>query len=167
MNKYLSEKILLFCALLFTACKTETQEYISTFSQQLSDGKSIEVKRSDQFKQYYGIVTGIKWNDSHSFQYEFMLKPDDIQWKGMTDQVPQRLSFCGEELYLLVKGEKVIVDTAKIDSIPKVVKTHLYFKNVDKRYFFNWFGDQYFEEIDSLKFYESRKNCKEENIPVQ
>jgi hypothetical protein len=158
---------LLFCLALFITCKTETQKYTTTFNKKISDEISIEVMREDNYQQFYGILSGINWSNNHSFHYEFSIKPDDSKWVGADGQLPQKIFFCDKDIYLLAKGEKVLIDTANVNAIPNVIEVSLYYKNVDNRYFFKLFGDQFFEAIDSTKFYTSKINCKEENIPVQ
>ncbi len=151
--------------LLLTNCRTEHKGYESTFSKQYPNENKIEVLRKDNYEQYFGIFSGHNYGGSHSFSYEFTIYPDQHKWKGAMNQVPRKIVFCEDKIFLAISEEKVKVDSLHPNEEPIRMDTVLYFENKDERYFFNWFGDQFFVPVDSSNYLLQKNNCTEEAIP--
>ncbi len=154
-------------ALLFvlSMCHTDTEIYRSTFRREYKNGKSIEVIREDQIKTRTGLITGTNSGTTDEFTYQFTIKPDDYKWQGYINQAPLALIFCEDQAYMRATERVYRYDSLYSDGHFK--DTTLYFKNVDKRYFFKLFGDQYFEAMDSVAYLESKTKCSEVTIPIK
>ena len=150
---------------LLVMCTSDTQVSHTAFRRKFENGRSVEVVREDRSIRFKGILTGADYGGVNDFQYEFITQPDEYSWKGNMNQVPVELIFCDDDTYL-----KVTERIAKYDSLygtPHFKDTALYFKNVDDRYFFKFFGEQYFREADSIDYYSKKLKCKEAQLPVQ
>jgi hypothetical protein len=155
--------ILFALLLIFTMCTSKTEVYVTTFNQQYSNGRSIDVTREDRYTKWKGVFTGIDYGGENTFYYSFNVLPDKYAWEGKANQVPLALVFCPDNIYLKVT-ERIV----KYDSLygPAHFKdTTLYFKNIDERYFFKLLGDQYFAEADSVEYDETKIRCKEVSVP--
>ncbi len=167
MNSKISICIFVCYLVVFNACKTKTETYTTNFTLRYANGKTIDVSRTDSFNHYIGIYSGKEYSESHYYNYDFEITPDACKWKGANRQVPQKILFCDDAIYIQVFGEKVLIDSTNFNATPSVVDAKLYFKNIDNRYLFNLLGDQFFEAIDSVLYKEKRKLVKEERIPFQ
>ena len=145
------------------ACTTKTAVYESQFNKAFTNGQTIFVKRTDEVSRSYGAVTGHLYGQSHSFSYHFTLDPDDIVWTGLTRETPKDVLFCGDDLYVKTNLQQVNVDS--VTQATTVVVTSGYYKNIDKRYFFKLFGDQYFVTVDSAEYQSKKSNGQEEHVP--
>jgi hypothetical protein len=159
MKVYVIVIVLFLC----TTCTTKTQVYVSTFSTKYDNGRSIDVKREDRYTRWTGYFSKIDYGQTNSFSYSFNIHPDDYEWEGLMNQVPLELIFCSNDTYLKVTERIVRYDS--LYSAGEFKDTTLYFKNVDDRYFFNLFGDQYFIAADSTDYQERSIKCKQVLIP--
>jgi hypothetical protein len=153
--------VLLF---ILTMCSHNTEVYQSTFKKKYANGKAIEVVREDRVTKWKGMLTGTDYGGTNTFTYKFNIEPDDSKWEGSYNQVPLALVFCDNETFLKVT-DRII----KYDSLygPGTFKdTTLYFKNVDERYFFKLFGEQYFVDSDSVSYLQIKTKCNEVPVPV-
>ncbi|MEJ0031617.1 MAG: hypothetical protein WDO15_15130 [Bacteroidota bacterium] len=153
-------------ALLFIlcTCSSNTEVYQSRFTREYENGKSIEVIREDRVTKWTGMITGKDYGGTSTFTYQFNVEPDDYKWEGLVNEAPLALVFCGDET-LLRTTERII----KYDSLydPGTFKdTTLYYKNVDERYFFKWFGEQYFVGTDSVTYEQTKVKCSEVLVPI-
>ena len=157
----------LFVALLFTLamCSHSTRHYERTFQKKSQNGKAIKVTRKDEVTTWTGMITGKDYGDTNTFNYEFNIEPDDSEWKGSVNQVPLALVFCDNETFLKVADR--IVNYDSLYGPPTFKDTTLYFRNVDERYFFKMFGEQYFVDSDSVAYLESKAKCNEVAVPVK
>lgn len=149
--------------LLLAACSHDTSVYQSKFSKKYQNGKSIDVVREDEVTQWTGMITHANYGRTETFTYKFNIEPDDYKWEGLANQAPLALIFCGDDTFL-----KTTLRTIKYDSLygeGQVKDTTIYFKNVDKRYFFKLFGEQYFTESDSATYHQVKTKCSEVPVP--
>jgi len=144
-------------------CTTKTEVYESQLNKEFKNGQTIFVKRTDEVSRSYGAITGHLYGESHNFRYQFTINPDEIVWNGMSREVPKKIIFCKDNLYLKSNTEQVTTD-----SVTQAITVSMvpgYYKNVDKRYFFKLFGDQYFVVVDSTEYQSKKINCQEEDVP--
>jgi hypothetical protein len=159
--------LLCVCLLAIHACTTKTDVYTTNFAVQYANGKSIDVTRTDNIDHIVGIYSGKEYRQDHTFNYSFIINPGEHKWNGISKQIPQKLLFVKDDIYLVVLGEKVKIDTTDPQAIPQVLSTLLYFKNNDDRFLFNWFGEQKFVPVDSTNYADQLKVGTEERIPYQ
>ena len=147
--------IILLCV---AACESSTQVREKITVSELPDGYIIHVKKIDSETTRVGALTGHKYGTSHSYIYQFTLSPGQIYWYGGS-KVPQEIILCNREIY---------IHYLQLDSLGKpeefkyVIQSH-YDKHVDKRYFFNLFGEQYWVS-DTEPANINTSGCKKSDI---
>jgi hypothetical protein len=155
---------LLFLLSVSICCTTKkTEVYESQQNKEFKNGQTIFVKRTDELTRSYGAVSGRLYGEEHKFRYQFTINPTEVVWNGLLGEVPKKILYCGNILYLKTSMEQV-----STDSVTQTVSVNTspgYYKNVDKRYFFKWFGEQYFVMIDSLEYQSKKISCQEEDVP--
>ena len=149
------------------SCRTNTETHVLKLSKTYSNGKTVDLVREDSYTKYTGILSGIHWGDNHSFTYTLVINPDNYKWVGATGQFPSKLLFCKEDVFLKIKEERVKIDTSSINATPLIIDTSVYYKNIDNRYFFDLFGDQYFVPTDSNEYAIYRRLGVEEIVPFE
>jgi hypothetical protein len=148
---------------LLVACSSNTDVYTSTFHQSYDNGRSIEVVREDRVTKWKGLLTGTNYGETNNFDYSFTTEPDGYEWRGLTNQAPLALIFCGDETFLKVTER--VVERDSLYGPVNLADKMFYFKNVDERYFFKLFGQQYFVASDSIQYQESLAKCGEVPVP--
>ncbi len=119
-------------------------EFQTTLSKNLGNGKTLILFRMDSYEKNVGMITGHNYGVTHTYKYSFKIKPENIEWKGYIEAEPKKIIFCLNEL-VLVTFEDVYAEDNEQKAIKK--RMNRYFKHVDNRYFFNFFGEQYWLEI--------------------
>ena len=146
------------------SCTTKTEVYESQLATEFKNGQTIFVKRTDELTRSFGAITGHLYGEDHNFRYQFTIKPDEIAWSGLSREIPKDILFCDDALYLKTSIEQVNTDS--VTRAVTVVGMPGFYKNVDKRYFFKLFGEQYFVVADSLEYQSEKINCQEEHVPA-
>jgi len=145
------------------ACTTKTEVYESQQVKELKNGETLFLKRTDELTRSYGAITGHLYGENHKFRFRFTLKPSEVEWTGLMGETPQYILDCGDDVFL-----KTTMEQVKTDSLTQAITVKQipgYYKNVDKRYFFQLFGEQYFVIADSLEYQSKKTNCQEEHVP--
>ncbi len=165
-----------------TACDSKTKESINRKSVDLGGNQRIVITQKFKTTRYRGKLTGTDYGTKTSFDYTFKVLPGGIKWRGKSS-VPKHLLICKNTYYLHFMYKRGFTkDTSNID-MEKLRKTNYkkyakykhtivafrvideYSVHVDKRYFFKWFGDQYWNSIKKSVYENAKKTCQEKSIP--
>lgn len=163
--------ILLFLiSSIISSCDTKTVKKMDVQTQLLPNGNQITVEKTNSETSFTGIFTKHSYGTTHTFRYIFLINPDNIKWSGGSGE-PKNILFCKDTLYMKYLKEKS-VSVEYIDSIDNQTKekyydtiVEVYQQHVDERYFFNLFGNQYWIDIPSEKYYRKKEECPEYLIP--
>lgn len=166
--KYTLSSIFLFLFLLIGCHReTETIEDIQTII--VGNNQNLEVKKTDRNTTSIGIITNHNYGTTHNYSYELTLN-DDIYWYGGSHE-PKQILFDNTNVYLRYLHQKRY-STFSIDTLTQDTISSSYYKveedyqkHIDERYFFNWFGKDYWVNIDSIEYYSLRKGGQEFEIP--
>jgi hypothetical protein len=166
VGRFIGGRIKALMPLFFLAlpnCTTKTEVYESQLAKEFKNGQTIFVKRTDELTRSYGALTGHLYGENHSFRFQFTIEPSEIEWTGLSGEAPKHILYCGDDLFLKTTMEQVNTDS--VTQTITIVQIPGYYKNVDKRYFFKLFGEQYFVIADSLEYQSKKINCQEEHVP--
>lgn len=165
-KKYISY---LFLLLLFS-CNSETTSKTYITNKELSNGISIEVEKINEEHSHIGIFSKHDYGSTHSYSYNLLIRDSDISWNGGSGE-PKHLMFCEDSIFLNSYKEKLFTN----DSLMKVDTTlsyesyyevvEVFQKHIDKRYFFNLLGDDYWVDISSSSYISKKNICDEYNVP--
>jgi hypothetical protein len=89
------------------------------------------------------------YNQKSTYQYSLTLSPNDIQWTGNIDVVPKNILICKNEKYLRYVQ----------------YRTDAYAKHVDRRYFFNYFGNQWWRIVPESEYTKAEEKCVNLLVP--
>lgn len=168
-SKTLKYSTLLFLSFFLLSChsKTEKVEHIQSITVQ--NGKSLEIKKTDRNTTSIGIITSHNYGTTHQYSYEMTLD-GDIYWYGGSHE-PKQILFHNEQVYLKFLYQKRY-NTSTLDTLINETKTSHYYKteedyqkHIDERYFFNWFGKDYWLNIDSMEYHSLQKVGQEFEVP--
>lgn len=155
---------------LITGCRSKTTERIDITNKLLGKDKHLEVQKTNRNTTHIGVITNSNYGTTHSYSYKFTVNNGDIDWDGGTAE-PKHLLFCKDSVYIHYLKEKYISVKSK-DSIGNIVEKDGYYAvqdvfevYIDKRYFFKFFGDDYWVEVSSEKYNLQKESCTEYNIP--
>ncbi|WP_378179236.1 hypothetical protein [Aquimarina sp. SS2-1] len=171
MKKFICTPIFGFALIfLFTDCKSKTEERVDITNKLFENNKHLEVKKTNKNTTYTGLITNSNYGTSHHYSYKLTVNNGDVNWSGGTAE-PKHLLFCKDSIYIHYLKEKYIPINAK-DSIENKVEKGGYYEvqdvfevYVDKRYFFKFFGDDYWLEISSERYNLQKESCTEYSIP--
>ncbi|WP_299259780.1 hypothetical protein [uncultured Aquimarina sp.] len=165
MKKLIYVWILSF-VFLFIDCKSKTTERIDITNTLLGNDKHLEVEKTNKNTTYTGFITNSDYGTSHSYSYKLTVNNGDVNWDGGTAE-PKHLLFCKDSIYIHYLKEKYISVEPK-DSVKKegyYATQDVYEVYIDKRYFFKFFGDDYWVEVSSEKYDLQKESCTEYSVP--
>ncbi len=171
-NKFTVIKILLLIGFVYvwSGCNTHTEERVDKQEKVLPNKKHITVEKITKETTSVGIFTNHNYGTSHSYRYKFLIQPEDINWDGGSGE-PKQLLFCKDTIYMRYLKKKNI-QIQYIDSVDNTMKTkhhwetkEVFQKHIDERYFFNFFGKDYWVDISPENYVSLKKSCKEYDIP--
>ncbi len=167
--KFKKSAIIWLISTLFFACKPEVERYPVSFNKIWDNGMHIQVDKINQNTKMVGLLSKKVYRTTHTYSYSLMVDDGDINWEGGSAE-PKHLLLCNDSIYLHSLKLKV-QHTDPTDSLSSrkqaayYVIEHAYQVYIDERYFFNWFGDDFWVDV-SPEIYEQRKvECVEYPIP--
>lgn len=150
-------------------CSTETEKRIDITNKLFPNGKYITVKKTNEDKTSIGIFTKSNYGTKHSFSYEFSVDKGNLNWNGGSGE-PKHILFCKDTTFVHSLKEKSI-KIQYTDSIDNTIKYNYHYeiqdvfeKHIDERYFFKFFGDEYWVEISLENYLLKKESCDEYNI---
>ncbi|WP_152537489.1 hypothetical protein [Aquimarina pacifica] len=156
--------------LLCLGCKQKTVERVDITNKLLGNDKHLEVKKTNKSTTLTGVITNSNYGTTHSYNYALTVDGGAINWLGGTAE-PKHLLFCKDTTYIHFLEEKYI-SIASRDSLGNLEEKDGYYKvqdvfeaHIDKRYFFNFFGDEYWVEISRDQYNLKKERCVEYEIP--
>lgn len=165
MHKFIVKQtayLVVILSILCSSCNSETQETLDKTREVLPNGKHLVVDKTNKETTSTGIFTKHNYGTIHSYRYKVSVNPGDIIWDEHSGE-PKSIVFHKDTTYIRYLKEKSI-QTAYIDSTDNTTKYNhhyeiqeFYQKHIDERYFFNFFGTEYWKEI-SAEDYSSVKN---------
>lgn len=151
------------------SCRSKTEKIVNIETVIFENGKRLEINKTDRNTSSIGIFSNHNYGVTHQYSYELTLD-NDIDWIGGSHE-PKQILFNEEDVYLRFLQKKRY-NTSSIDSLTLETKTSHYYttkenyqKHIDERYFFNWFGKDYWVNVDSLEYHSLRKAGQEFEIP--
>ncbi|WP_405292535.1 hypothetical protein [Algibacter sp. Ld11] len=155
---------------LFISCDYEDKEIIDKMNTVLSNGRHLEVEKTTTLSTAIGLFSGHNYGTTHRFTYKLRIEPEDVTWDGGSGE-PKSLLFFKDTTYIYFLKEKVIRKTYT-DSITNTLKEDsyteihaFYQKHIDMRYFFKFFGDDYWVDIPHKDFNAIKHFSNEFAIP--
>ena len=159
-----------FMFIFFMGCRSKTTERIDVTNTLLGNDKHLKVTKTNKNTTYRGVITNSNYGTSHSYSYELTINKDDMYWNGGTAE-PKHLLFCKDSIYIHYLKEKYISVQSK-DSLGNIVNKEGYYEvqdifevYIDKRYFFKFFGDDYWLQIPSKRYNLLKESCIEYIVP--
>ncbi|WP_103865578.1 hypothetical protein [Aquimarina sp. I32.4] len=165
-------KVLFFVLVLglFGNCTSKTITKVDKTKKILENGKHLVVEKINKNTSYKGVLTKHIYNSTHQYTYSFTVDRGDVNWDEGAGE-PKHILFCNKEVYVHYLKEKYTSITHK-DTLGNQVLDSSYFKveeafelYVDKRYFFNFFGDEYWVEVTPETYEQKKETCNEYDIP--
>ncbi|MBQ4801837.1 hypothetical protein J8L88_03160 [Aquimarina sp. MMG015] len=155
---------------LITSCRSKTTERIDITNTLLGNDTHLVVEKTNKSTTHRGIITNSNYGTTHSYSYKLTVNNGDVNWNGGTAE-PKHLLFCKDSTYIHYLKEKYISIKSK-DSAGNIVEKDGYYEvqdvfevHVDKRYFFKFFGDEYWIEIPLESYNLKKGSCTEYTVP--
>lgn len=155
---------------LFSNCTSKTETNIDNTNILLGNGKHLEVQKINKSTNHVGILSKHNYGTTHHYEYKFTIDKGDVNWNGGSGE-PKNLLFCKDSIYLHYLKEKY-VSIQNRDTINSQIRTDKDYKvievfevYIDNRYFFNFFGDDYWIEITPESYASKKMSCDEFSIP--
>jgi len=152
------------------SCKSTTTERVDVTNKLLGNNIHLKVEKTNTNITTTGILTKSNYGTSHSYNYKLTVNDGDIHWDGGSAE-PKHILFCNDTTYIHTLKEKYVVMKSK-DSIGNMVEKEGYYEikntyeaHVDKRYFFKFFGDEFWVEITEEKYNTKKESCNEYDVP--
>jgi hypothetical protein len=169
LSKIFKVSFLIFSIYNLLSCRNETEEIKTIKSIEFGQGQHLEVIKTDKNTTSYGILTNYNYGTRHQFSYDLKIG-NDIEWKGGS-QEPKEISIINGTYYLRYLHQQSHLKT-EIDTVLQDTTTNVYYtieegfqKHIDKRYFFKWFGEDYWVNMDSSTYYSDIKQVEVYQIP--
>jgi len=151
------------------SCRSKTEKIVNIETVIFENGKRLEINKTDRNTSSIGIFSNHNYGVTHQYSYDLTLD-NDIDWIGGSHE-PKQILFNEEDVYLRFLHKKRYT-TSMLDTITQESKTSFEYKveqgfqrHIDERYFFKWFGEDYWVNIDSNFYYSQQKVGKEYDIP--
>ncbi len=166
---YRHNYILVLCLLAFS-CNNSVKETTSEKSVVLPNGIHLTVVKTNKYRTSVGILTNTNYGTTHSYKYNVLLNEPNINWSYGSGE-PKNLLFCKDTTYIhyVNKNSYPIKVTDSITNTITTKYTHkvenMYQKYIDKRYFFNLFGDDFWLDITPERYNKIKNLCSEYVIP--
>jgi len=159
---------LFYCLLI--SCNQKTEEIINLTSKILPNQKHLVVEKTNRKTKFLGIFSNHNYGTSYRFSYKLSLNPGDINWNGGSGE-PKYLLFCKDTTYIRYLKKKSI-KTAYTDPENDSIKYNYHYeiqevfqKHIDKRYFFQLFGDDYWVDMPAENYTSLNTLCNEYSVP--
>ncbi len=154
--------ILIIC--FFSSCNRETKETIDITNKVFPNGKHYTIEKTNKETTSIGIFSKHNYGTHHSFSYKLSIDPGSIHWNGGSGE-PKHIIFCKDTTYIHYLKKKSI-ELAQTDSLKTNTEytykvQDVFEKHIDKRYFFNLFGDDYWVEILPEEYASIKNSCGE------
>lgn len=152
------------------SCTTKTKKRIDITNIQFPNEKYLMVEKTNEDKTSIGVFTKNNYGTKHSFAYKFSVDNGNINWNGGSGE-PKHILFCKDTTFVHSLKEKS-VNTQYTDSLDNTIKykhhyeiQDIFEKHIDERYFFKFFGNEYWVEISPENYMLKKESCDEYAIP--
>ncbi len=157
--------VMLLC---ITNCTHLRDESTDVTSKMLPNGKHLVVEKINKETTAIGLITKYNYGTTHSFSYKIDLDNGSIKWNGGSAE-PKHLLFCNDTIYIHYFRNKWIEEQGT-DSLSTTTNGHYqihedYQAFIDKRYFFNLFGDAYWVETTPNNYRKQKAIGNEFEVP--
>lgn len=159
----------------FSSCEQKTEKKVNKVNELLPNGELLTVEKTNIKTTSIGIISKRSYGTKHNYSYNVRINKHDINWDGGSGKPePKNIIFCKDTIYIRYLKNKTIKiekpnSTDSTDSITKynyhTKVIEVFQKNVDERYFFNWFGDNYWLNITPENYTVLKNSCEEYTIP--
>lgn len=139
------------------------------------DGHKVRMEQYVTVTKYRYSILGNNRADEIDYAYGVYWSPDDVIWKEVmirerngtryfnSDMVPTMMVTCRGKLFL-----EYYIDSSYAYADGQFTKGNAgeFVEHVDERYFFNYFGEQYWVSINKQDFNKKEKNCDRYKLPI-
>ncbi|MHA7056543.1 hypothetical protein ACWGOQ_0004945 [Aquimarina sp. M1] len=171
MKKFMYTLTFGFVAIVLSVgCTSKTKESVDVTNTLLGNDNYLEVQKTNKNTTYTGLLTNANYGTSHRYSYKLTVNNGDINWSGGSGE-PKHILFCKDSVYIHYLKEKYIPLKAK-DSVGTIVEKaghnevqDVFAVHLDKRYFFKFFGDEYWIKVSSERYNLQKKSGTEYSVP--